>query len=222
MDKKIVPTKGKVFHTPISKAVRQDSLGVIEDSLANPLCANPGSSSTIDMFELNNEPMHGVDLPDKKPETYRNQFILEDFLYKNGCNIVLDWGNSNLTFVVLIESKFPSGKTVRKDDGDIVGLSAVIKYKPGSASKVHICLVFVIERLRRNGLGTKMLTHIASMYPRSTITLSVAFEQADVLKFYMDKGNAKLTSVDAKKKLFVLSLDNIKLFSDIPLPRIEI
>ncbi len=177
-------------------------------------CAHPspeGSGSTIDMFELNNEPMHGVDLPDKKPETYKNQFILEDFLYKNGCNIVLDWGNSNMTFVVLIES-------IGKDDGDIVGLSAVIKYKPGSASKVHICLVFVIEKLRRKGLGTKMLTHIASMYPRSTITLSVAFEQADLLKFYMGKGLAKLTSVDAKKKLFVLSLDNIKLFSDIPLP----
>ena len=125
--------------------------------------------------------------------------ILENFLSKNGCYIPLD---SNMTFVVLIESK-----------SDIVGLSAVIKHK----TKVHICVVFVIERLRKQGLGTKMLTHIASMYPCSTITLSVSFGQADVLPFYIGKGNAKLTSVDTKRQLFVLSLDNVTLFSRIPL-----
>ena len=160
-------------------------------------------ATNVEMFEFANEQPDGVDLPDKAPDTYKNQFILENFLHKNGCNVTLDWGNSNMTFIVLIESK-----------RHIVGLSAIAKHK----KKIHICLMFVVKKMRSKGLGTNMLTYIASLYPCEKITLSVQFDNTDVLNFYMNKGFATITSIDAQKKIIVLTLNNMKLLSAIPLP----
>lgn len=157
------------------------------------------------MYELDNEQPDGVDLPEKAPNAYKNQCTLENFLYKNGFNVPLDWGNKNMTFLVLIESNV-----------NIVGFSAIIPYKK-TKNKVHLCTMFVVERLRRKGLGTAMLKHIVVMYPRSKITLSVMFEHADVLRFYMNKGYAEISNINTDSKYFVLSLVNLKLLHDVPL-----
>ena len=69
----------------------------------------------VKMYELDNDQPDGVDLPDEGHNSYRNQWLLEDFLHKNMYPITLDWGNKNMKFIVLIE-----------DGNDIVGLSAEI------------------------------------------------------------------------------------------------
>ena len=160
----------------------------------------------IRMYELDNEQPDGIDLPDDPNTAYKNQCKLEDFLYRNNYPIRLDWGNGSMKFLVLIES----GR-------DIVGLCALLPYKK-QTRKIHLCVMFVVERLRRRGLGTKMLQRIAIMYPQKEITLSVMFEQADVLKFYMNRGYARLDSIDTSKKCFVLSLVNLMLLKDLSLP----
>lgn len=162
-----------------------------------------GIMGRVKMYELDNDQPDGVDLPDEGHNSYRNQWLLEDFLHKNMYPITLDWGNKNMKFIVLIE-----------DGNDIVGLSALIPYK----RKVHLCAMLVVERLRRRGLGTEMLKRIAVMYPQNEVTLSVLFEQCDVLNFYMNKGYAVLKSVDTGKRCFVLSLVNLKLLQDVSLP----
>lgn len=161
---------------------------------------------SIKMYDLDNDQPDGIDLPDNAPDTYKNQWVLEEFLHKNDFPIRLDWGNKNMKFIVLIES-----------GTNIVGMSAIIPYKK-DVRKVHLCAMFVVERLRRKGLGTEMLKHIVVMYPRSEITLSVMFDQCDVLKFYMNKGYAEMTSVNTKGNFFVLSLVNLKLLHDVSLP----
>ena len=87
-----------------------------------------------------------------------------------------------------------------------------------AGDKVHLCMIMVIPRLRRRGLGTEMLKHVVMAHPRATITLSVMFDQANVMGFYLNRGYAKLTSVDTDKRCFVLSLVNLKLLQDVPLP----
>lgn len=159
----------------------------------------------IRMYELDNKQPDGVDLPDEAPSAYRNQYILENFMHKNKYPVMLDWGNPDMTFLVLIES-----------EKNIVGMCAMIPYK--NLSKVHLCIIMVIPRLRRKGLGTEMLKRVVMMHPRATITLSVMFEQANVMGFYLNKGYAKLTSVNTDKRCFVMSLVNLKLLQDVPLP----
>jgi GNAT superfamily N-acetyltransferase len=160
----------------------------------------------VKMYELDNDQPDGVDLPDEGHDSYRNQWLLEDFLHKNGYPITLDWGNPNMKFIVLIEN-----------GDDIVGLSAIISYKR-QVRKVHLCAMLVVERLRRRGLGTEMLKRIAVLYPQNEVTLSVLFEQCDVLSFYMNRGYAQLKSVDIGKRCFVMSLVNLKLLQDVSLP----
>lgn len=156
----------------------------------------------VAMYELDNEQPDGIDLPDNN-SAYRNQFILEDFLHKI-YPVQLDWGNKDMKFIVLIESD------------RIVGMSALILHK--KRSKVHLCVMAIAKKWRRKGLGTEMLKHIAVMYPNKEITLSVPFDQPEVLNFYLNKGYAKMKSIDTERKCFVLSLVNIKLLSDVSLP----
>ncbi len=158
----------------------------------------------ITMYELDNEQPDGVDLPEGSHNAYKNQFILESFLHKM-YPVQLDWGNQDMKFIVLIES-----------DSDIVGMSALIPYR--RKAKVHLCVMAITNKWHRKGLGTEMLKHIAVMYPHKEVTLSVPFEQPDVLSFYMSRGYAKMRSVDTEKKCFVLSLVNLKLLSDVSLP----
>lgn len=117
--------------------------------------------------------------------------------------------------------------TPAKQSGGIPG-SASIHQRQGDVeskaratidgNKVHLCMIMVIPRLRRRGLGTEMLKHVVMAHPRATITLSVMFDQANVMGFYLNRGYAKLTSVDTDKRCFVLSLVNLKLLQDVPLP----
>lgn len=157
----------------------------------------------ITMYELDNEQPDGVDLPEGGHNSYRNQFILEGFLH-DICPVHLDWGNKDMKFLVLIES----GK-------DIVGMSALFPYK---RTKVHLCVMAVTKKWQRKGLGTEMLKHIAVMYPHKEVTLSVPFEQCNVIGFYLNKGYAEMKSVDTERKCFVLSLVNLKLLGDVSLP----
>ncbi len=201
---------------------------------------------SLRMYELDNKQPDGVDLPDEAPNVYKNQYILETFLHKNNYPIMLDWGNPKITFIVLIESgrdivgmcamiKHSSSKAITgsacatpaKQSGGIPG-SASIHQRRGDVEsgaratidgdKVHLCMIMVIPRLRKRGLGTEMLKHVVMAHPRATITLSVMFDQANVMGFYLNRGYAKLTSVDTDKRCFVLSLVNLKLLQDVPLP----
>jgi len=159
----------------------------------------------VKMYELDNDQPEGIDLPDEAPDTYRNQWVLENFLHKNDFPIRLDWGNKDMKFIVLIESD------------TIVGMSAVLPYKR-QTRKVHLCAMFVVERLRGKGLGTSMLKRIVVMYPQSEITLSVMFDDCNVLNFYMKRGYAEVKSVNVKGGFIVLSLVNLKLLRDVSLP----
>lgn len=141
----------------------------------------------VKMYELDNDQPDGVDLPNNAPSSYRNQWLLEEFLHKNGYPIRLDWGNKNMKFLVLLEG-----------DSNIVGMSALIPYKK-QTRKVHLCVMLVTKKWRGKGLGTEMLKHIAVMYPQKEITLSIMFEQCNVLNFYMNRGYAELKSVDTEK-----------------------
>ncbi len=163
-------------------------------------------ASSVKMYELTNAQPDGIDLPDEATGSYRNQWILEDFLHRNGYPIRLDWGNKSLHFLVLIDN-----------DQNIVGLSALMPYKK-QERKVHLCVMLVAEKWRRKGLGTEMLKHIAVMYPQKEVTLSVMFEQCNVLRFYMNRGYANMKSVDTDRRCFVLSLVNLKLLQDVSLP----
>jgi hypothetical protein len=158
---------------------------------------------TIAMYELDNEQPDGIDIPDDC-NTFKNQYILENFLHKI-YPVQLDWGNKDMKFLVLIES-----------GSNIVGMSAMIPYK--RKSKVHLCVMAISRKWRKKGMGTEMLKHIAVMYPQKEITLSVPFDQPDVLNFYLKKCYAEMKSIDTEKKCFVLSLVNIKLLSDVSLP----
>lgn len=107
--------------------------------------------------------------------------------------------------------------SIHQRQGDVEsGARATIDGEAGD--KVHLCMIMVIPRLRRRGLGTEMLKHVVMAHPRATITLSVMFDQANVMGFYLNRGYAKLTSVDTDKRCFVLSLVNLKLLQDVPLP----
>ncbi len=113
------------------------------------------------------------------------------------------------------QSKIPQGSaSIHQRRGDVEsGDRATI-----DGDKVHLCMIMVIPRLRRRGLGTEMLKHVVMAHPRATITLSVMFDQANVMGFYLNRGYAKLTSVDTDKRCFVISLVNLKLLQDVPLP----
>ncbi len=155
----------------------------------------------IAMYELDNTQPDGIDLPDNNV-SYKNQFILESFLHET-YPMHLDWGNGDMKFLVLIES----GK-------DIVGMCAIVPYK--RKSKMHLCVIAIAKKWRRHGLGTEMLKHLAIMYPHKEITLSVPFDQPDVLTFYMRY--AEMKSVNTEQKCFVLSLVNVKLLNEVSLP----
>ena len=108
----------------------------------------------------------------------------------------------------------PGSASIHQRRGDVEsGARATI-----DGDKVHLCMIMVISRLRRRGFGTEMLKHVVVAHPRATITLSVMFDQANVMGFYLNRGYAKLTSVDTDKRCFVLSLVNLKLLQDVPLP----
>ena len=166
-------------------------------------------TSTVRMYALSNEQPDGVDLPDDN-STYRNQFLLEDFLHKN-CPVHLDWSNSKMEFLVLIET------SKSKTEGTIVGMCALVPHGKKSG-KMHLCVIAIVDRLQRKGLGTQMLKQIAMMHPRQEVTLSVPFEHPHLINFYCSKGYAKMTSVDEKNRCFVLSLANLKLLGDVKLP----
>lgn len=141
----------------------------------------------MDMYELDNN-------------VYKNRIILEDFLYKV-YPVKLDWDNKSMKFLVFIKSD------------TIVGLSAFIPYKE---TKIHLCVIAITEEWRKKTLGTEMLKQIVVMYPYKTITLSVPFDQTNVLNFYLGKGYAKMVSVT--EQCFVMSLINVKLLGKVKLP----
>lgn len=175
-----------------------------QNAMAQRAAEQPGR---VAMYELDNaQPDDGIDLPDNSNSNnaFRNQFVLENFLHKI-YPVRLDWGNKDMEFLVVIESK-----------KNIVAMSALIPYE--RKSKVHLCVMAVDEKWRRRGIGTEMLKHIVMMHPHKKITLSVPFEQPGVLGFYMKNGRAKMKSVNTERRCFVLSLVNVKLLGEVPLP----
>ena len=98
----------------------------------------------------------------------------------------------------------------------IIGASAMILH---DANKVHICALAVAEDMQRIGVGTEILKRIAIMYPIHEVTLSITMDETHLLNFYCGKKKyARLTEINTDLGIIVLSLIQLNLLHDAPLP----
>jgi GNAT superfamily N-acetyltransferase len=97
----------------------------------------------------------------------------------------------------------------------IIGASAMILHE---ANKVHICALAVAEDMQRIGVGTEILKRIAIMYPTHEVTLSITMDETHLLNFYCGKEYARLTEINTDIGIIVLSLIQLNLLRDVPLP----
>lgn len=130
---------------------------------------------------------------------------VENFLQEN-YPIDIDWSNKEMSMLLLLKD----------NPRTIVGVLVMVNYE--NNTKVHICVIAVDARLRRKGFGTEMLKHVASINFGKEVTLNVTFDKSYLLRFYCDKGYAKLKMIDIENRIFVLSLLHLTFLARVPLP----
>jgi GNAT superfamily N-acetyltransferase len=205
---------------------RRGSGFVPEGHKPAPLTPPAPSSSrvTIRMREFLNRNLHPSD-----------RQIFREFALKNYPNIPNSWEEEDIEFLVLVESAARSivGLLVMlpllsHPVGGAPGKSPVGLYPRSHAKgeaqgkshegRVHIRLMVVSKEYRKHGLGTKMLTYVASKYRNRTVTLNVTFDRLDLLNFYYDKGYVSFEEFSTKHQVIVFSLVHLKLLATMPFP----
>ena len=129
--------------------------------------------------------------------------------------IQLDWTDERLECMVLVEHNVFHGRSMTVSGQRIVGVSGMVCH---DTNKVHVYVLAIIKDMQRQGLGTRLLKQIALTYPTSEVTISVAFEEAHLIDFYCRRGYATQKEINVQLKVIVLSLVQLKLLHDVPLP----
>lgn len=120
-----------------------------------------------------------------------------------------------MVLLVAIEYHSFQGRSCNIVGKRTVGVCAMVLH---DLSKVHICALAVAKDMRHKGIGTEMLKQIAIMYPTDEITLSIALEEAQLINFYYRNEYATLKEINTELETMVLSLVQLKLLRDVPLP----
>ena len=129
--------------------------------------------------------------------------------------VQLPWSENNMVILVCIEHNIFRGRSDEITGKRIVGVCAMVHHDIG---KVHVYALAVADDLRRKGWGTEMLKRVSIMYPTHEITVSVTFDEANLLNFYTRKGYARPKEINTELGTIVLSLVQLKLIADVPLP----
>ena len=127
--------------------------------------------------------------------------------------VSLPWDDENLVLLIATQYHDLTGRR-------LVGACAVV---PGGddPGRAHVCALAIAKDMRNKGIGTELLKKVAITYPTQEVTLAVAFEDAHLLSFYYRKGYATLKEVNTELGTIVLSLVQLKLLRDVPLPLIS-
>jgi ribosomal protein S18 acetylase RimI-like enzyme len=140
--------------------------------------------------------MNTIKISKLSKEDSVNRSMVYEFVKDNYSH---DFSEENYIFDIFVAILYP--------ENILIG-TIILKVYPDNVNKIHLCCLCIDSCSRNKGYGSNFLRFIKRYYSNKSITLSVLFNETNVLKFYMKNGAIQDT-INTENNTITMILNNI-------------